>query len=181
MLINATLVSVQDGDTATIEWMPPHPVWHRLRLADIEAPHRDEAHYTTARMQLLELLRGRQLQVELTTCEHIRLVAFNRPLAYIWVGDTLINEALCWMGLCVAWTPRGWGQHAHRCTWATAEAHRQKLGIWAEPCHRLQTLAIEAGQPPQPSAASILPGAVAEALRSDRPTSEGLPPDPLID
>lgn len=146
------LISVQDGDTVTLEWHPPHNVWHRFRMADIEAPHRNEAHFITAREQLRELLKAGSLSIELSKQEHIRLVSFNRPCAYIWSGTTCLNVAMCRFGLCVAWTPRQWGQHAHECTHATYLAAQERLGIWGEPCHRLRDLAVLA--PQDPTAAS---------------------------
>jgi len=131
------LHSVQDGDTLTVACTPRQPIRLRIRLADIDAPERDEGLFHESREQLAELVRGSPLRVEPAAIQRGGWDGYNRLIAYVWVREMLVQEMLVVLGRAVVYCPRGPNQHTQRLEKAQEIARKNELGVWLYPSHRL--------------------------------------------
>lgn len=131
------VVSFQDGDTLTVVGLDGCRFRHRLRLADIDAPEKNEPLHDDSRMSLAELCRSGPLRYEFSNVQSDAPDPMNRLVVYLYAGDLLINAEQVSRGMACLWTPRGPGQHAPTIRAAQDAAQRDKLGIWQYPAHRL--------------------------------------------
>ncbi|MEH6583703.1 MAG: thermonuclease family protein [Halioglobus sp.] len=136
--ISGSVIGVKDGDT--IKVLDAQRVLHKVRLAGIDAPERDQPFGTESTKHLSSLLAGKDVFVESS-----KLDQYGRILGKVWVqpmdcpscGKTLnANHAQLLAGM--AWwyryyaeeqTPEDRGRYES----AEDEARARKLGLWADP------------------------------------------------
>lgn len=83
-----TVVRVIDGDTIDVQ---QGEVTYRVRYIGVNTPESDESCYRDATNANQALVDGQQVRLEQDTSFTDR---FGRLLRYVYVGDTLVNEAL---------------------------------------------------------------------------------------
>ena len=116
------LLRVTDGDTLRVK---VQGVAMDFRLAQIDAPEKDQPYGSEAREQLLKLVRGQQ--VVLVPADTDR---YGRTIADVWVGNRNVNRELVLSGS--AWF---YDEFAHDATLYDIEqqARTAKRGLWALP------------------------------------------------
>jgi micrococcal nuclease len=102
----------------------------RVRLIGIDSPERRQQFGSVSRHALLRMLPSG------TTVRLERDVAltdqYRRLLAYVWVGSTLVNEAMVRDGWAVLYTVPPNVKYAERLGRAQKEAHARGAGLWAQ-------------------------------------------------
>lgn len=123
-VFDGPLLWVSDGDTLRIrvrgEAMD-------VRLADVDAPERDQPYGWEAKLTLIDLVRG----------AHIVLVPrdvdqYGRVVGYVWVGDLDVNRELVKRG--AAWFYAEYAQ-SDDLYQEEERARAAKIGLWALPAH----------------------------------------------
>lgn len=122
--------SVCDGDTFRGEWCPPLVLSSRFRLADVDASGRGRPGWTEATRRLSWWLRQGGLTLEWPYDRPGVCCNCNRPLIYLWRGETLINEDLIHHGLTRVLRTHTDTKHWERCAAAEDEAREMRRGIW---------------------------------------------------
>ena len=79
------VAKVIDGDTIEIENS------ERVRLLGIDTPELNARFGGEARKQTYQLVYGKEIRLEL---DHEKRDKYGRVLAYVWLGDLLVNEKL---------------------------------------------------------------------------------------
>ena len=104
---------------------------HRVRLIGVDSPEaRQGALGSKARLALLRILPvGSEVKLEYDVAPTDR---YGRLLAYVWVGSTLVNEAMVRGGWAVLFTVPPNIKYAERFRQAQNEARAQGAGLWAE-------------------------------------------------
>jgi endonuclease YncB( thermonuclease family) len=117
------LVSVTDGDTLKVK---VQGVVMDFRLAEVDAPEKDQPHGAQSRDELTRLLRASP-QIVLEPKDTDR---YGRTVAQVWVGSTNINRAMVERG--AVWF---YAEYAKDDTFYQLEqdARRAKRGLWALP------------------------------------------------
>lgn len=127
----ARVVRIIDGDTIEVEL---GGLRHKVRYIGIDCPEPSHPPATAepfsaqATARNAELVAGKTVRLEKDISETDR---HGRLLRYVWVGDTLVNEALVCAGLCraVRYPPDVTRQS--RLTECQREAQRAGRGLWA--------------------------------------------------
>lgn len=103
----------------------------RVRLIGIDSPEaRQGVLGSKARQALLRILPvGSEVKLEYDVAPTDR---YGRLLAYVWVGSTLVNEAMVRGGWAVLYTVPPNIKYAERFRQAQNEARAQVAGLWAE-------------------------------------------------
>ena len=131
-LLLCTVLRVLDGDT--IHVLCPHgPETVRylgMNAPETRHPSRPVEPYGPDATRFNERLVSGQ-PVRLETDVSLR-DAYGRLLAYVWVGDTLINAALVQAGLARVWMLPPNVRYAGRLRQAEREAQQAKRGLWRE-------------------------------------------------
>jgi micrococcal nuclease len=128
----ATVVHVDDGDTIDV-WIDGRS--ERVRYIGIDAP--EIAHDGVGGEQGGEaatrlnqaLLRGRRVRLEF---DRERRDRYGRLLAYVWVGDVMINVEMVRRGYARVLTIPPNVRHARRFARAEAAAQAAHRGLWGE-------------------------------------------------
>ncbi len=120
-----TVASVTDGDT----FRCTNGI--RVRLLGIDSPEKGQGPaYQEARRGLLRYLHPREIvELEADVRPHDQ---YGRTLAYVWVGDTLVNEALVRDGWAVLYTVPPNVRHVERLRRAEADAQAEGRGVWSD-------------------------------------------------
>lgn len=120
-VLEGPLSWVADGDSIFVR-VDDRDV--EVRLADIDAPERDQPYGWEAKLGLIDLLRGRQLRlVPRDVDRHGRIVA------RVWIDDLDVSRELISRGL--AWFYPAYGRDSSlRCEEWHARAERR--GLWAQ-------------------------------------------------
>jgi micrococcal nuclease len=120
-----TVASIADGDTFRCT------DGTRVRLLQIDSPEAGQGPvYGRARQELQKyLVKGRVVSLELDVRP---LDQYKRTLAYIWVGDTLVNEAMVRAGWAVQFTLPPNVKYVDRIRSAEHDAREKKRGLWAD-------------------------------------------------
>jgi micrococcal nuclease len=103
----------------------------KVRLIGIDSPERKQRLFgSRAQQALLRLLpTGSQVQLE----HDVTLIdRYGRLLAYVWVGPTLVNEAMVRDGWAVLYTVPPNVKYVERFRRAQNEARARGTGLWAE-------------------------------------------------
>lgn len=79
------VTKVIDGDTIEIE------TGQRVRYLGINAPEMSETWGEEAKRKNSTLINNKPVRIEL---DRVKVDKYNRVLAYVWTGDTMINERL---------------------------------------------------------------------------------------
>lgn len=102
----------------------------RVRLIGIDTPERQQAFSEVARQALLEMIPcATAVRLEWDVAPTDR---FGRLLAYVWVGPTLVNEAMVRDGWAVLYTVPPNVKYAGRLGRAQKEARARGAGLWAQ-------------------------------------------------
>ncbi len=119
---------VLDGDSFSI---PPDQT---IRLANIEAPELEFCYGQEAKEGLEELILGKNIKIEKTGRD-----AFNRLIAFVYLGDQLINETMIENGW-AKYTSGGGGDSdlLNLLKGKNQEAKEDKRGVWSEKCYQLE-------------------------------------------
>lgn len=120
-----TVASVADGDTFRCS------DGTRVRLLQIDSPEEGQGPvYGRARQELQRYLtKGRVVSLELDVRP---LDQYRRTLAYVWLGDTLVNEAMVQAGWAVQFTLPPNVKYVERIRAAEHDARDHKRGLWSE-------------------------------------------------
>lgn len=123
--LRCTVASVTDGDTFRCE------DGTRVRLLQIDSPEQGQGEmYQRARTGLMRYLkRGRKVQLELDVRPTDQ---YDRTLAYVWAGKTLVNEAMVRDGWAVQFTLPPNVRYVDRIRAAEYEAREAKRGLWSD-------------------------------------------------
>jgi endonuclease YncB( thermonuclease family) len=145
-----TVRRVFDGDTVQLDDAEV------VRLLGIDTPERGEPFYARATTYLAARVKNRNVRIEF---DRTRRDTYKRLLAFIWLGDTLINEELVRQGYArvYVWPPDT--LHFARLVAAQSAARRQRRGVWSV-------------RPPKPEALYVIQ---AERLRFHRPGCRAAP------
>lgn len=88
-LTTARVTDVIDGDTLDLD------DGQRVRLIGVNTPERDQPYYEEAREFLEGRVEGKQVEIEYDV---ERTDQYDRTLAYLWLGDILINQEILTQG-----------------------------------------------------------------------------------
>lgn len=94
-LTSATVTDVIDGDTMDLD------NGQRVRLIGINTPEREEPFYEEASHFLKNRLDGKRVEIEY---DQETTDQYGRTLAYIWLGDALINQEILSQGFANAYS-----------------------------------------------------------------------------
>ena len=129
-LVEAAVVKVIDGDTIEVQI---EGRVHAVRYIGIDAPETvhsyrpAETFGAEAAAKNEELVGGRAVLLEKDVSETDR---YGRLLRYVWVGDTLINEALVRDGYAQSFTYPPDVKYQDRLDQAEKEARAAGRGLW---------------------------------------------------
>jgi micrococcal nuclease len=121
-VFDGPLLWVSDGDTLRVLVRGREM---EVRLADIDAPERDQAHGWQSKLQLIDLVRGKHIVLAPRDVDQ-----YGRIVAHVWVGDIDINRELVKRGS--AWF---YPEYAESDALYEEEqsARTAKTGLWALP------------------------------------------------
>lgn len=127
-LISGRVVHVADGDTITV--LDAEKNQHKVRLAGIDAPEKDQAYGQRSRESLDELVAGQTVVVETTKKDR-----YGRVVGKVLVNRRDINVEQIRRGM--AWFYREYAYEqsaADRQSYDQAEAEAQsyRRGLWAD-------------------------------------------------
>ncbi len=103
----------------------------RVRLIGIDSPERGQGPAARAAAQALArwLPRGRMVRLELDVVATDR---YGRTLAWVWVADTLVNEAMVRAGWAMLYTVPPNVKYVDRLTRAQRAARAARVGLWRQ-------------------------------------------------
>ncbi len=113
---------VYDGDTIRLE------DGRRVRYLGINAPEFQEPFYLKAKRFNESLVLGREVRLE---SDQDRADVYDRILAYVYVGDQMVNAKLVQEGLAHAFFIGPRRKHDALFLRLQAEAKQRKVGIWS--------------------------------------------------
>ena len=120
----AQLLNVVDGDSLLVQ----HAQRSReVRLIGVDAPEGRQEYGAQARAAVLRLCYGRALKLEFDVD---RVDRFDRLLAYVHCGGTMLNEALVSQGLALAIRVKPNVKYFQRFKRAEERAKAQRTGFW---------------------------------------------------
>lgn len=111
---------VTDGDTLRV-WVKGRHM--EVRLADIDAPERDQPHGWQSKLQLIDLVRGQQIVLVPRDVDQ-----YGRIVARVWAGDVDVNRELVKAG--AAWFYPEYAED-ESLYYEEQKARQSKLGLWA--------------------------------------------------
>lgn len=123
-VIPGTVTRINDGDSLVVETGSAEI---EVRLMGINAPESDECLGQEAEQRLVELVEGQE--VGLTDMGQDQ---FDRTLAYLWLGDLLVNLEQVGGGFAIATTPVEGDARGETLLDAEAEAYEMGRGMWSE-------------------------------------------------
>jgi endonuclease YncB( thermonuclease family) len=121
--ISGRVVGVADGDTITVLVSGRDQV--KIRLAIIDAPEKAQAFGQRSKQAMSDLAFGKAVE-----CNQSGLDRYGRTIAFCMVGGVDINLAMVKAGM--AWVYRKYAYNVPDYYSAEDEAHRQRLGLWAD-------------------------------------------------
>ena len=119
--LTGKVVKVTDGDTITI--LTDGNKQERIRLADIDAPERNQPYYEKSRLFLSDMVAGKTVTVEYKGRDQ-----YGRILGTVIIENINVNEELVKVGL--AWNY--YYSRNKRMIELEAEAKRKKLNIFSD-------------------------------------------------
>ena len=149
--LSGPVVRVVDGDTIVVEIAGER---ERVRYIGVDTPELDDprpevrALARAARRANAELVEGRRVRLELDAEKRDR---YGRLLAYAWIGDTLVNEALVRRGYAAPYTYPPNVRYAER---FVAAARAARDGPAPEPAEAADEAATGPGIPDHAIAAA---------------------------
>lgn len=123
-IVTGRVVGVSDGDTITV-LMPPENQRVKVRLEAIDSPELGQPYGKAAKQAMSDLVFGKDVTLRLTGLDR-----YQRTLAVVAVGNTVVNVAMVQMGL--AWR---YDYHSKYPVLEAAqnEAAANHRGLWAAP------------------------------------------------
>ncbi len=123
----ARVIEVVDGDTIRADY---GGVNESIRLIGFDAPESGEPFSDEATRALAALVGDREVELEFDVD---RRDQYDRLLAYLWVGSTLVNAEMLRAGLATLYTVPPNVAHVETLQQAQDEAHGAGRGIWGAP------------------------------------------------
>jgi len=119
----ARSVTVLDGDTVLV-WREAGMRPMKVRLADIDAPEKDQDFGDASKRSLVQMLSGRQVRVD-----PVDVDVYGRLVARLYTGDDSVNAELIRRGM--AWE---YSLHHRNREYLRLqdEAKQAKRGLWAQ-------------------------------------------------
>lgn len=124
------VVRVVDGDTIEVE---KNGAVERVRYIGIDTPETVDPRKTVqcfgveASKKNKELVEGKMVRLEKDVTDRDK---YNRLLRYVWLGDTLVNEALVAQGFAKSYSYPPDIKYQDRIVAAEKKARENKLGLW---------------------------------------------------
>ncbi|MFQ5612409.1 MAG: thermonuclease family protein [Anaerolineae bacterium] len=115
------VATVVDGDTIELA------DGRRLRYIGMNTPERDQPFYREATQANLDLVEGRQVRLEFDVAQTDR---FGRLLAYVWLGETMVNLELVRQGYATVFTVPPNVKYEANLRAAQREAREAERGLW---------------------------------------------------
>ncbi len=101
----------------------------RVRLLGVDAPENDQPAGPEAKAALARLLpRGTRVELEHDVQARDQ---YGRELAYVWIGPTMVNEAMLQQGMVMLLTYAPNVRYVERFRAAQAAARQSRAGLWA--------------------------------------------------
>lgn len=119
-----TVVGVVDGDTVELE------DGRRVRLVGIDTPERGDADYDSAAAVTERMVLRQRVRLEY---DRDQLDRYGRTLAFLWVGDHLVNSEIVRAGWAWCYFFDGNLRHSRKLLLAQQEAMRAHRGHWKMP------------------------------------------------
>jgi endonuclease YncB( thermonuclease family) len=113
---------VYDGDTIVLEDS------RKVRYLGINSPEFQEPFYLKAKRYNESLVLGKEIRLEF---DQERIDAYHRILAYVYVGDEMVNARLVKEGLAHVFLIGPSRKHSAVLLHAQTEAKQNKVGIWS--------------------------------------------------
>ena len=132
-----SVIDIVDGDTARVVLNGEK---FTVRLIGIDTPELNTANYKgkecfagEAKARLTQLLEGKKVKLELdqTQGEYDR---YNRLLAYIWLGEQLVNQIMISEGYAFEYTYNLPYKYQTRFKKSEKEAREAMRGLWGQAC-----------------------------------------------
>ena len=123
-LTTGTVVRVNDGDSVVVETGSGAV---EVRMMGINTPERDECFGAEAEDRLIELIDGEEVGLE-----DVGQDQFDRALAYLRLGDRLVNLDQVEGGFAIATTPEEGDRHGPAIIEAEEFAFETGLGMWSD-------------------------------------------------
>lgn len=139
----ATVAEVVDGDTVALT------NGRHVRYIGINTPEHDQPYFAEAQAANRQWVAGRQIQLELDVETFDQ---YGRTLAYVWVGEVMVNLEIVRQGFANAFTVPPNLRYEKLFQQAEREAREAKRGLWAEAGIPLKITHIEANAPGSDSA-----------------------------
>ncbi|SFN10623.1 Endonuclease YncB, thermonuclease family [Formivibrio citricus] len=119
--LHGTVIGISDGDTLTLL---SNQRQHKVRLAQIDAPEKDQPYGQRAKRSLSDLAYRREARVEVEAEDK-----YGRTVGTIWINGRNINEEQLRRGMAWVYT-----QYAHSPELLTIqqEARQAQRGLWAD-------------------------------------------------
>lgn len=125
--VRGVVIAVIDGDTVLFK--PDHAgarsrAFQKIRLADIDAPEKNQAFGDTATHALTALVLNKSVEIDTVATD-----VYGRKIAYLSQDALPINMEMVRLGL--AWTASRYRRNAAGVT-VQDEARRARRGLWVE-------------------------------------------------
>ncbi len=128
--VYALVTKVYDGDTLTIIYTGKAGGKDKVRLIGVDCPELKQAPWgKRARDFTRKMVLGKIVRLETDVRVRDR---YGRLLAYVWIGDKMLNEELLREGLAVLLTIPPDVRYVERFKRTQEEARKKKKGFWAE-------------------------------------------------
>lgn len=152
--LSGQIIGVSDGDTATLLTSGHKPI--KIRLAQIDAPEREQAYGEQSKQSLSNLIYRKNVKVDVEDKDQ-----YGRIVGKVMLGDLNVNLEQIKCGM--AWFYIEFGRDA---LYREAEGHARsaKIGLWADAApippwkwryashaNTSQMRAVESKQNPQPT------------------------------
>lgn len=96
-----------------------------VRLADVDAPEREQPYGWNAKLQLIDLVRDKHVVIRPRDVDQ-----YGRIVAFVWAGDVAVNRELVVRGSAWFYAQYADGDAFYR---VEQEARSSKRGLWALP------------------------------------------------
>lgn len=125
--LNGLVVAVADGDTITI--LDSQREKHKIRLAYIDAPEKNQAYGQKSKQFLSNLIYRKQVRIKVTEKDH-----YGRELGQVWLENKDVNLLIIEQGYAWHYTyyarknqsTKDFQQYEH----AQSYAQNNRLGLW---------------------------------------------------
>lgn len=121
--LSVTVTKVIDGDTIIVDGKT------KVRYVGMDTPEYNRPGFQQSVAANRRLVEGREVQLELDVQQRDR---YQRLLAYVWVGEVLVNLRLLQEGYAQVWTFPPNVRYERAFLEAQRRARRDKAGLWGE-------------------------------------------------